>query len=56
MIFLFLFRMVILFNDFYIVLFIDYFGVWGRFFFDMDDLVNFVNEEKIRLNNVGMLN
>lgn len=48
--------MVILFNDFYIVLFNDYFGVWGWFFFDMDDLVNFVNEEKIRLNNVGMLN
>lgn len=49
-------RMVILHNDLYTVSFTDHLWVWGRFFFDMDDLANLVNEEKIRLNNAGMLN
>lgn len=49
-------RMATLPNDLYTVSFTDHLGVWGRFFFDMDDLANLVNEEKIRLNNAGMLN
>lgn len=49
-------RMATLPNDLYTVSFTDHLGVWGRFFFDMDDLANLVNEEKIRLNNDGMLN
>lgn len=49
-------RMATLPNDLYTVSFTDHLGVWGRFFSDMDDLANLVNEEKIRLNNAGMLN
>lgn len=49
-------RMATLPNDLYTVSFTDHLWVWGRFFFDMDDLANLVNEEKIRLNNAGMLN
>lgn len=49
-------RMATLPNDLYTVSFTDHLWVWGRFFYDMDDLANLVNEEKIRLNNAGMLN